>query len=411
MLRRFAPIVLLLALCAPASPGVYAQDGTTWRVESITPLSELVPRASQWVLPAPDAARVAWVDGGDPQEACMFDLAAESETCVPLPEEAGRGFVPGSLPPLVWSPDSQRLAVVGSPLQLFVDNDLTVANFAAQTATVLAPDETTGSLPIGKPGEEAIIDVHPAWSPDSTRIAVERTQWSDESDRIGRIAIVDAATGEETTSLRFPMVSPDGYNFGVTMALAWSPDGASLAWGRYAPGTPAQENGVWLIGSGTAEQIISLADIQPFMSAPEAEANVVRAFVWAPDGSAALVWVYNPYVGEQRILLYDAANGTLSALPRPDEIADTHLYAEAAWSPDGSAVVVTSAVAESDPERMLVEDPRTGSATALWVADLDTGTATLLGYLPPMVFRPTLGVWDADGGAILSGYHFTLAQE
>lgn len=420
-LRRFALLVFALVLCAPAMlaapPGARAQDGSGWQVESIAPLSDLVPQASRFAFPAPDAVHVAVIiPDGESNLACAFNLDTETSVCVPLPEEIGRGFVMGSLPPVVWAPDSQRLAVVGLPLQFFVDNDLTVVDFAAQTATVLAPDETTGALPLGEPGD-AIIDVQPAWSPDGSRIAVERTQWGDE-DRIGRIAIIDAATGEEVSSLEQPVLSSEGFNFGVTMALDWSPDGASLAFGRYEPGPAAAKSGVWLFDvDPSAEapftaprEILSLADAEALMQTAPQGIAVLSGFVWSPDGAAALVWVHNPYEGEQRALLYNAADGTLGALPRPDGIAETDSDMMAAWSPNGSAIIVASVVEEADPAKLLVEDVQSERSVGLWLVDRAAGASQLLGYVPFMPVPTTRGAWNEDGDVLLGGYRLHIAQ-
>lgn len=415
LLRRIIHLVLLLALVVPAavSPAsdAHAQDGA-WAVESITPLEHLVPLASQRVVVSPNAARVAAIIPEDGHNlACMFNFTVAPPPCVSLPEEAGRGFMPGLLPPVVWAPDSQRLAVVGSPLILFVDNDLTVVDFAAKTATVLAPDDTTGSLPLREPGN-AIIDVQPAWSPDGTRIAVERTEWSDD-DRIARIAILDAESGAELSSLTLPKLAPDGINFGVTMALAWAPDGTSLAWSRYAPGVAPEDNGVWLIDveTGDAEPIVSMADMQPYMTTPNADHSLVSGFVWAPDGSAALVWVQNPVTGEQRALLYDAETDMLSAPPRPAGMEEGHTDIDAAWSSDGGALILSSAVRKGHRDRMLVDVSPSDGTYALWIVDRATSTSDLLGYLPRMPVPSPRGAWNADGFVLLAGYELQLSHE
>ena len=112
----------------------------------------------------------------------------------------------------------------------------------------LADDGYSGSL-TGDDGQSpapgTIIDVQPAWSPDDTMIAVERTVIDEPgSSEQAQLTLIDAQTGSAQRTLA-PV--PGTASTGATTALDWSPDGKTLALTLRHRSPDAEDDGVWLI--------------------------------------------------------------------------------------------------------------------------------------------------------------------
>ncbi|MFN8561159.1 MAG: hypothetical protein U0703_05935 [Anaerolineae bacterium] len=95
------------------------------------------------------------------------------------PEDLPRGFEADAAPvyvPFAWSPDSSRLAVTSQPLVTLTDTDLWIFDVATEVWVNLADDGYSGGIAaVDAPASGTIVDTQPAWSPDGTLIAVERT--------------------------------------------------------------------------------------------------------------------------------------------------------------------------------------------------------------------------------------------
>ncbi len=166
-----------------------------------------------------------------------------------------------------WSPDGNRIAVVDGHRVLVLDP------ISGQTRTVLDQEGAAG----------------PTWAPDSRRLALLR----------GPDVLTLAIDGGDPTQIPVPFL-------GQISWLAWSPDGARLAYGT----------------SGMLRTIgIGGDDDEPLVTATE-----LGDPAWSPDGKRIA------YRDDGRLRIIPAAGGDPVDLTRTGGV-------EPDWSPDGREVV------------------------------------------------------------------------
>jgi Tol biopolymer transport system component len=220
------------------------------------------------------------------------------------------------------------------------------------------------------PGE----DWKPAWSPDGATVCFDRT-----------VAGGTRLWACTLSGWDFPLADEP------SSGGAWSPDGSRLAWngrdGRVLEG-PVDGSTRWTVGEGLLASALHR---------------------WSPDGaSIALVGIAesDPEL-DWDIWIYDVASRTLRRVPGgPD--ASTLWDGEPAWSPDGVSLYYLEAddrftdlwsasPGSAWPARRILRDERgkmglrispdgvraawfdpQEKENALWIADLASGTATIL---------------------------------
>ena len=211
------------------------------------------------------------------------------------------------------SPDGNQLLYVS---QDGGDKDIFLLRVGGQNAI---------NLTAGSEG----IDDHPAWSPDSQKIAFY-------SSRDGGGIFVMGATGE--SPLR---VSDEGFH------PAWSPDGTRLIYSdEYV-----QE--VFSRGSTSALTVIELssADKQKIEGTGDAVYGQ-----WSPDGSIIAYWTADN--GQRDIRTIVASGGTSYTSITDDAPADW----SPVWSPDGQWLYFVSDRGGSPDLWRIAVDPATGEA-------------------------------------------------
>lgn len=185
---------------------------------------------------SPDGRRIAW---GGCDGLCVYDLASARLTAIALGRSEVFGFS--------WSPDGRKLAVHDSVRGLVV---------FSRTGKQLAVLARNGAFPAFSPdgkkiafltrhkleivpaagGRPRLLDRHaggaPSWSPDGRRLLYTDTRLRT-GHFAGNVRVVDTATG---TNIR---VDDTG---GIAR---WSPDGSTIAYGRY-PTSATFGQDVWL---------------------------------------------------------------------------------------------------------------------------------------------------------------------
>lgn len=435
MLRRLPALLLSVLILAVGLPTA-AQGNSPWTVISAQPLT-LPTSVGLRIIPAPDGRQIAYesavrLNGHRDYYVCAQDATTSAEPLCFAPQEAlPSGFDPAPTSfwqPFGWSSDSARLAVVGQPLGTQSDTDLRVLDPAAGTWVALANDGYEGPLAVMEgnagPPPGVSIEVQPAWSPDGTQIAVERTLTGDGGQFApSTIAVFDAASGEARDLTPLPGHQDGVVNAGSVLSLAWSPDGATLAASvRHREADP-ENDGIWLIdvNSGALERLVSLADAETALHGIYAGAalNAVGPLSWSPDGTRLLFWAGNPTRTPVVTWAFwiELENRVITALPLPAHPNDNENRrmirpVQAAWSPDGSALLVAALGVHPDDAPTPLDPTNADARISVYVVDVTTGQSHLLGHLPlgPVVSL-YLASWGADGNALLDGYHLQLSAE
>ncbi|WP_119072874.1 TolB family protein [Aggregatilinea lenta] len=427
MNHRLLPLVvfaLLLALALPlaAAPitSPASAQGNDWHVESATSLDSTGYPLNR-ITTGPDGRHFA-VQEAD--SLCVVEMPTIDETCVALPPEAHLNAPPRELfGPFGWSPDASQLAIVGAPFVYLYDTDLTVMNAADGSLVTLADDGVEGSFGINSV-PNLIVDSSPAWSPDGTQIAVERTA-ANAAGEIKRsyVTLVDAATGDAQQVTGLPGYAAGDRDLGTVVSFAWSPDSGTLLFStRHARAEPLAD-GLWRVDleSGEPELVLSLATaLEPYREIfPEAqEVFVIAPVMWSPDGARLLLWMGNPGTMPSSTWAFwmDVESGAIHPLAQPVEVAGDNpdlLYPTfATWSPDGAQILVAWRTLQEPMEDVgpSLYEGDTSIDVILELLDVGMGDSTLLGYLPLVPAYRYAASWGEDGDVLIAGFYLTLAE-
>jgi Tol biopolymer transport system component len=208
-----------------------------------------------------------------------------------------------------WSPDGRYLAFRGP------------RDPACESPTGVVITDPQGNVVATFPGQEQINVMAPAWSPDSTRVAV----WDEYTRAIGVYRI----DGTRETQIEVPPGTQGDIGY-----LAWMPDGASLLVDQYE--VP--------LDGGTPREL-------PF---PFTEFNSWPQ-QYSPDGS---------------LVAYATRHGLMVA--RPDGSEPRVVFGRApytwTWSPTGELIALTTATPGErwPPNELHVVDVAAGSSTLLF---------------------------------------------
>ncbi|GAA1416114.1 hypothetical protein GCM10009639_70330 [Kitasatospora putterlickiae] len=273
--------------------------------------------------------------GAQPGEIPLSEIRAESPT--PTADPAVATVTPevlGAAEAAPAAPTPPNGLIAG---RVFLDQGrLTSAIF-----TVTADGKTRQQLT--QPPEQTRDD-HPAWSPDGTTIAFDRTS----GDSRGRLWItgVDGRKAQQLGAL-CEADAPDCLNEAETTP-AWSPDGTRLAftraWGESDPeDDQIQYSDLYVIATDgtTAQRITFLNNDVPY-------SGDVTDPAWSPDGTQIVFSYRTSATGQpanSRALYLVNADGTGLHRLTPWELRAGE---RASWSPDGGHILFTSYPGDTD---------------------------------------------------------------
>jgi dipeptidyl aminopeptidase/acylaminoacyl peptidase len=423
--RTFVLFLILgsMILAAPAE-STSAQFDSPWRADSV----EMLPFDSvalRGVFPAPDGQRYLYMNG---RVLCVADLTmpGDSPQCIAVPDDFPQWLETGNpvARPLDWSLDGTRVAIVGAPFGLDMDTDLWLLDTRDMALTNLVDDGYSGPLSEAPAGGTVLSQ--PAWSPDGTRIAVARVM-SGEGGSLAsnQLVVLDAASGETLTTLR----APEAYTL-FPDDLRFAPDGRTLA---YSLGFARGEvgGGLWFLDAESGERrfIAGGGLFKEWFSqlGPYDYSTQIGPLVWSPDGAWLVVWAGSGGFADApgAAFLIDAGTGLLDRLPSPIELLIlssivTFEPFQAAWSPDGSALLVAADGALPRHDGLVVDPEAEAGRVTVYVVDMATHVRHVIVELParnagngPMedYARHTQAVWGPDGHAIIAGYALHLVEE
>lgn len=211
------------------------------RLDGGSPVRIPGPEGSSWYRPAPNGARVAFVQTDDEGVQQIFVMGPDGSNVTQLTFGGRSVFEPA------WSSDGTRIAFSG------------VSPDGSRDLFILEPSGTIRRLTTLRPGEEAW---QPTWSPDDSTIAFVINA----GDPVVRLATIEVRSGQMDGSVIPVAFSPDwapnedrlAYTAGpagadrvsvadadgshrreLTDALSswpfWSPDGTKIAYGVEEP--------------------------------------------------------------------------------------------------------------------------------------------------------------------------------
>jgi Tol biopolymer transport system component len=203
-----------------------------------------------------------------------------------------------------WSPDGSRIVVDR-------ENGLTVMDADGSNPVVIA-DAGEGSFP--------------SWSPDGTKILFTRWDGGDELVRVGE--------GSAASSTHLFVVAPDGTDpqqltsgLVIDSSGAWSPDGSQIAFTRVADtGT-----GLYVMNADGSDPVLVLPAQDPDPSEPSWFPYAPYEPAWSPDGSR-IAFSMNAQHSASIYVMDADGSGVV-------QLTDGQNYDTApVWSPDGTLI-------------------------------------------------------------------------
>ena len=388
------------ATLAQHAPGPPAFSTPTPTAEAPATMTAATPAAStvignvrafsvkgQPVAMSPDGK---WLAGPGPErDFCIWDVATLEPRCA-----ADRNPMAVQLETVTWAPDSSAVAFSLDAARLLVDSAVYVMDTAG-TLHDLTDDHDAARPSLDADAPPAVIDMYPAWSPDSQQLIFERTMWGGGAKNT-TLAVVGRDGGEPAERFTVSPQEP----FVIYSPIHWLDDGSVVFTVLHADPSN-QQNGIWrLTATGGVERIIrgdEAADIpMPFVNAV------------SPDGMLATVMSYsraNQYAvgGEPVYFLVNLKTGEIVPLSSTEPGPLVRLLAPGTFLPDGSGVVSV----ESDGNQIsLVRFDLDGAVTGHAALPEETGPPTwyrgLTVATDDTAFLPTVATSDGDqrGGII-----------
>lgn len=371
---------------------------------------------------SPDGRRIAFVRSKDKGRPQIWLLPVDGGEAAPLTD-----FAEGSIAGLRWSPDGTRLGVVyraqapewtkaaaqereqqgrSDPPRVIddpwyrLDGD---GYFGAQRFALYVVDAASGAHRMLYDGDRT-GQFHWDWAPDGRRIALatNRDPAGHMKDWTAEILVLDADKG---TLRRVP-----GLPAGGKSAVAWSPDGKSLAWAGLLDedGTHSTDNIQLFVSDvtkGGARNVLDGTDwclVAPVLS-DSSEVEFAASFCWTPDSRR--LWMQLGWHGETHLASVAARGGDVrlhTSGARQHQLGNLSadgscmaLVVDAADRPSDVSVADVPAPSElargaplalhqvSDVNRALLDELRLAPVSDRWVTSRDGTPVQMWIMLPP----------------------------
>jgi len=339
-----------------------------------------IGRALEW---SPDGANISVSSGG-----IITILNRTNGTVVKsLANKAG------DVISFAWSGNGTRIASIAEGVALIwdVENSTVISNYPEYnsssrwplTLVDWSPDGDLMVLAKGGANPDILLVQAPALAPVTsfngnrfTASTVLKMAWAQDSRRVAITTVASAYTWAVLEGLIIPI---SGSTDGITNAVAWSPDGKSLA---VSAGTLA-----------ASPYILRLSD-NTVITTLKGNRTTVESLAWSSDGMRIAGGM-----ADGNVSVWDAWTGTLiQTLP-----GHTGKVTEVAWSPDGRSL---ASIADGDENVQLW----TGQAIPSWnVATYPDAVGSLA--LSPEGDRFATTHYRADNETGDSDYHFIRLWE
>ncbi|MGH2589032.1 MAG: hypothetical protein ACRDJE_29260 [Dehalococcoidia bacterium] len=404
----------------------------------------LAVSAGAGLIPSPAPGRTLAQPAPAPQLPGTYVLNLSTGTVLSVGGVLASGFSPET----AWSPDGSRLAVAGSPDESGSGGGLQIVDLAGGATVVATAEQGRASQLAFSPDgsrlafifEGAIgpitvdspaLYIWPvsggaarqmlsagvltfAWTPDSAAITVSQFLPGPSMDApSGRMVTLDARSGDVINT---PL---QGENATCAVGLAWSPDGAYLAYGGsgFHQGCGTDPNGFglwsWEAAAGTSTRLFTGTAAAPLW---QADGSILDTVAGTTDPSALPISLrsFRPDGSGSTILVDSISN----QFPAPDNLFQTAagvvMYglsgcdAASAWVIDpGSTPRRLSAPSVFAYRPQLSPDGRTvawvavGSSSSDLVLAAEDGSSArmVLSGASGMTMSP--GAWSPDGTALV----------
>lgn len=370
-----------------ASPTVAASPAADGSQAAGT--SRIVSVKGQPVALSPDGQ---WLAGPGPdRDFCIWDAATLEPRCA-----ADRNPMAVQLETVTWAPDSSAVAFSLDAARFLIDSDIYVMDTDG-TLHDLTDDQDKARPSLDADAPPSLIDMYPAWSPDSQQLIFERTNWGG-GEKSTSLVTIGRDGGEPTE--RFTVSSQEP--FVIYSPMHWLADGSVIFSVLHADQSNAQ-NGVWrLTATGGVERIVQ----------GDESAEIPAPFVndVSPDGTLATVMSFSragqyDVGGEPVYFIVNLKTGEIVPLSSTEPGPLVRLLAPGTFLPDGSGIVSV----ESDGKQVsLVRFGLDGSATSSTA--VPEGAGSPVGFRGPTVsadgtvFLPTVssGAEGERGGVLLT---------
>jgi Tol biopolymer transport system component len=336
---------------------------------------------------SPDGRSIAGVvpkSGYYHGQLCVYDAVTLAQrSCADL-----SGLDAGlRLADVTWSPDSRQLAFGEEAFRFFNDGDLWLMDAATGALTNLEDDHYRGTFFLKPVAGTVTVPSSPTFTPDGRSVTYSRSTFVEAGPQGNDIVTVPITGGTPTRLLQVTGREPGVVYYG----MRWSPDGRYLYYSYQDPDPSDSHNGIWVVGADGQGARRLIGGTPDTGGAP-----VVAAISPAGDLLLALfVAQAVRYSGEGPILaLVGTRSGSSAAVePGADAQASHEYVAQAAFSPDGSALLMVTAPPSPNHQVLLAATVR-GTPVAIVPGGLPDAGWPDLGIMP---------TWASNGTVFIPG--------